>query len=731
MTLKKNFTLIELIVSIVVIGILAAIVMLNISDLRLQAEETAYAVNSKEVQTAVDRYKLEYGEYPTTPQPSKDSPQLVELDKIIPEFIRKEPKGDFVVEVDEKGKTTIKKGEGSSEKGEIGSVLIPHTPLACEEAEAQGYICIYTPEQFNNIRNDMGAKYILMNDINLEQYHNWNPIGTSDNPFKGVLNGNGNEIKNLVLGENPIAYSMKGLFGVVTYGKISNLSIVNAQSDRTNDTTSYYTSFLIASVDSTEENNPDSLPLTLSNISLSGTAINSYGFAPLVTDIMANNPIQISNIHTDVHISGVNSGAGLISYYEPLSNADDFTSSISVQNIEVNGLIEGGRDASGVIYEVWFEESNETALFENIVMNATISSDAFSSGFAFYLNSVYGDQNLIVRNVRINGDITATGDNEESFPTANGFVGYYEVSESNASLIENIEIKNKITSPLETIGFIYYITYGVNLSDHIIRNIDINSDLTGLDVEAFTYLLDVSESAGTISVQDVDIMATINKEQFFAVMRDIYVSESYNVFIERFNVNLIVNQMPDTNGITSVDKERVKKDFETSNFIGFIYADNNYGNTQISQIDISAKTISEGEVSGFLSEVVHNRDDEINTGRVIIENINAKGFITSQNSDVFSFVNRIKHEETMLQGSVDIKNIDINYTMVANSGTAYTSNTPTDLRSHFFSFYEVNDHTNNLYKDIHQSVVSGNSIIENISSTLDLTNHKSSVSQTR
>ena len=86
---------------------------------------------------------------------------------------------------------------------------------------AQG---ISTAEQFNAIRNNLGGTYFLLNDISLSGYPNWTPIGTSDAPFTGSLNGNGHKITGLQMSRGT---SYAGLFGAST-GTIEKLHIENA-----------------------------------------------------------------------------------------------------------------------------------------------------------------------------------------------------------------------------------------------------------------------------------------------------------------------------------------------------------------------------------------------------------------------------------------------------------------------------------------------------------------------
>jgi prepilin-type N-terminal cleavage/methylation domain-containing protein len=103
---KKFFTLNELIVVIVVIGILAAIVMLNLSSWQVESKRTALISNERNVQTAVDHYHLDNGSYPTEIQPELGSPQLVDFEEVDTDYLRKEPK-DGHYWIDEHGNVIV------------------------------------------------------------------------------------------------------------------------------------------------------------------------------------------------------------------------------------------------------------------------------------------------------------------------------------------------------------------------------------------------------------------------------------------------------------------------------------------------------------------------------------------------------------------------------------------------------------------------------------------------
>ena len=70
-----------------------------------------------------------------------------------------------------------------------------------------------------------GKTFVLSQNINLDN-HDWTPIGSSANPFKGTFNGNGKIISNLVVQGG--SSSDMGLFGATRDGEIKNFIIENA-----------------------------------------------------------------------------------------------------------------------------------------------------------------------------------------------------------------------------------------------------------------------------------------------------------------------------------------------------------------------------------------------------------------------------------------------------------------------------------------------------------------------
>ncbi|MDR2687448.1 MAG: hypothetical protein LBB75_06825 [Oscillospiraceae bacterium] len=96
------------------------------------------------------------------------------------------------------------------------------------------YTPIYTPQDLDDIRNDLTGKYILMNDIDMSDWGEWKPIALDDEPredgdydgFSGVLDGNCFKISNLRCSGENAAGLMTRLIGKAV---VKNLEFVNVK----------------------------------------------------------------------------------------------------------------------------------------------------------------------------------------------------------------------------------------------------------------------------------------------------------------------------------------------------------------------------------------------------------------------------------------------------------------------------------------------------------------------
>lgn len=96
--------------------------------------------------------------------------------------------------------------------------------MCCTALAYGDYTAVYTAEDFNNIRNNLSGKYILMNDIDLSSYEDWKQIGSETAPFTGKINGNGCKIFNL--------NAEVGAFGWLSNAVIENFGVCAVLTDR-------------------------------------------------------------------------------------------------------------------------------------------------------------------------------------------------------------------------------------------------------------------------------------------------------------------------------------------------------------------------------------------------------------------------------------------------------------------------------------------------------------------
>lgn len=93
---------------------------------------------------------------------------------------------------------------------------------------------VSTSEQLNAVRNDLSANYIQVNDIDLSEFNNWEPIGEGDergisggvtHPFTGKYDGNGYKISNLTISNSSRRFV--GLFGYASEASLSNITLID------------------------------------------------------------------------------------------------------------------------------------------------------------------------------------------------------------------------------------------------------------------------------------------------------------------------------------------------------------------------------------------------------------------------------------------------------------------------------------------------------------------------
>lgn len=78
---------------------------------------------------------------------------------------------------------------------------------------------VWTATDLYNVRNNLTASYIQMDNIDLSEYGNWSPIGDSEFPFKGQYDGNNYGISNMTIYGN----NNDALFGATEDATLKNI----------------------------------------------------------------------------------------------------------------------------------------------------------------------------------------------------------------------------------------------------------------------------------------------------------------------------------------------------------------------------------------------------------------------------------------------------------------------------------------------------------------------------
>ena len=88
---------------------------------------------------------------------------------------------------------------------------------------------ISTEAQLKAIATNLNGDYVLTQDITLSDAE-WTPIGTSDRPFTGTLDGQGHTIKGLTVGNgaNNDANKNKAFFGFTNGATVQNIAFTSA-----------------------------------------------------------------------------------------------------------------------------------------------------------------------------------------------------------------------------------------------------------------------------------------------------------------------------------------------------------------------------------------------------------------------------------------------------------------------------------------------------------------------
>lgn len=600
---QLGFTLIELMAVLAILALILLIAVPAIGGIidkaKASADESSIALMEKAGEQAyIDKLPFD------ADAPEQDSytiPTLVEKGylKLEPDSKYNAPENYVMKENKvnnggtDKGNpgTFIYKGVGSptdTGSGDPGNV--PYVALTCEEAEAQGYTCIYTPEEFNDIRNNLGGKYILMNDIDLAGYPDWSPIGNSATPFSGIFNGNGKNITNVV---STVAYAGSepyGLFGVVTNGEFKHFT----------------------------------LDVDFTHLKYDGSSMNLFNSAALVglfTNTVSTNPDDKDFVVDDVHVTGSIFYEGYGSVAGIVADVDHQSGNIQLSNSSFNGTFDGPVGSAPKLYglmgNVYADRSYGDTLENSITLTnntvdivGTTLNDA-SGAFGEFTN-YEGSLKFVIDGLTVNSELTGQSLTGVS-------MGIYNTYVNSDSIIRNIEVNGSLNGTFNVIGAIYgFWDKGISETEsdfdfkYLMDNIVVNADLTGRNISGVFEAINPRYGRAVVDIGNIAINSNMNGRSVSSVMSRFI---PFELLTSSFNIHdvSVAGTATLTNGY----------------YAGFIElyqpSSVNY-TTNFSNIDIDMAVTGAAYAGGFIGEYMPGGGAENTT----VSNVNIAGSISGK-----------------------------------------------------------------------------------------------------
>lgn len=323
---------------------------------------------------------------------------------------------------------------------EIGFLV----PVEQQTEVPEGYIGIYTAEDLDNVRNSIFANYILMNDIDLSEYGNWEPISK----FDGIFDGNGFTVSNLVMSitNDDADHNSIGLFCQVSGASIQNLSMQDCHIKLEN-TVFGYVGLISGTLSNSEiDNCIVSGEIEYINEEITNTLSIVGGVSGYVIRSSVQNIKCDVNISVDFHNASAYVGGMFGQIY-------DVNGDFTINNLQNEGEVivyeNGLGGCGGISGELTF--CNTTSTVENVMNSGNLQytmNDAYKKlgkvGGVFGVMSAYDSANVDVSNLlntaNIQSDSAQCGGIVGSFqnPTGSG--------ESFETGISNVEFKQMYNS---------------------------------------------------------------------------------------------------------------------------------------------------------------------------------------------------------------------------------------------------------------------------------------------
>lgn len=283
--------------------------------------------------------------------------------------------------------------------------------LTSVSAFAQTEIKISTEAQLKAIANNLSGTYVLENDITLSG-DEWTPIGTSDHPFTGTLDGNGKTINGLTVGNGADNDSNndKAFFGFTNGATVKNIAFTNAVVKG-----SKQAAIVVAQATSS----------TLSNIYVSGVVTGWDHVGTIAGDARGTtgNPTQITNcVSTAAALSTKHQGGGIAGWtnnsifsnniaYGAVTAPDNGAGGITGM-VDDKGKTEYKNNISAAPYIKGHKDHTRgiNGWCNNNCSNTNSGGNLSWAGTKYYLGGTQTDANAINDGSGIHGKVTSTED---------------------------------------------------------------------------------------------------------------------------------------------------------------------------------------------------------------------------------------------------------------------------------------------------------------------------------
>ena len=216
-----------------------------------------------------------------------------------------------------------------------------------------------------NAGNDFAGKVVTVTaDIDMSSETNWIPIGTSENPFKGIFDGGGDNFTISNLKVNAPETSNVGLFGVVKGGAtVKNITINNATVKGKSNVAAIAGNLHSSTMDNCHVTGLVQIDGNYKVGGLIGGAYSNVRNSSLI----AYNNSYVKGTHVEANLEGDNVG-GITGY----NGEGTYTySNNTVKNVTISGT----RKVGGILGFIFEDAKVEGSVVENVTIESTSTSE--------------------------------------------------------------------------------------------------------------------------------------------------------------------------------------------------------------------------------------------------------------------------------------------------------------------------------------------------------------------